>query len=1129
MSEAQAIWVPNIEDASCISINHKYRLIAVGRKNSQVCVFTIEDFTGGLELLYTNTLSKNFPSVPGSVLCIKWTPDGSACIVTWDKSGGFSLWSTFGSLLTCSFGWDYGFVPNSYFNIISLDWSCEGYQLVLIRSINDKETTELLQFDFIKSALSVNPCVSLNPFILIQGDDKIFINHNGTLETVYSNNSINDSISTENREEDFEMKTIESTSFLSAAKHWITVLLPTAYTNVNWPLRFSALDKNGCNLGVAGKSGIALYSLTQRKWKLFGNETQEKDFVVTGGLVWWNEYIIMGNYSLLGLKDEIRLYSREKKLDNKFAKIYEIGTPIMLINVCLNQLIIFTADSCITIFSIVIHSCPVENQVELLRIQIYDIKNICLHPAFVTSIFLTNLRHDSISKSQLNPEPADTIVLNVAGRVLMIQKENSSGASELMTTCLASCVECIWFFVDFPSLTNKLHLKESLWLYCGSHGMRVWLPVFPRQDISHRSQKHSFMAKRIMLGFDLQIYPLAISFDDAIIFGVEHDTVLHFSDCTYHFALPFSTPKQTSQVYLHHILKQLIKRNLGYNAWDIARSCSFLPYFPHSLELLLHEVLEQEATSKDPIPDPLLPSVIEFIQEFPVYLQTIVQCARKTEIALWPYLFAAAGKPRDLFQQCMLTNQLYTATNYLIILQNLEPSTISQQYASRLLDAALEQNDLYLSHDLVRFLKAIDPNDTDSPRNSFLFSGKLSNNQISPPVQPDAEDLSLILSHMTPRTSHSSSLTGMNKSLKKNLKRFENGKVLMQLEENVCYSSTSLEINSKLVNKNVDEQSTDSIISKHFKRHLEQLDLLSLGYISAAMDVQLVAWLCTENEKDDIPQIIDFVEALQKLHRTLDWPKPLLCFKVQNIDKVNASDSPSLAALHSYKESNDSGFGSAFPQRIQQKDINIRKKEPISIMPGFTSSWNESIEPHIQSINFFPFAQKTTKNLEVHLRYLLQFFSEANCLEYSLLLSVLLLDKTSINRVCNAAIRSSSLLCINHLKNGLQDLTEWSFNVSNGYKSFMESCDEDLKMLQNFLDQQETIPNHVQHVNLIRKGSSAIESSGDNCMYYKTGNAFQDSLQSCYNNDHLVSNRLDMHTENKPIDLNLEKSSCKIM
>ena len=70
-------------------------------------------------------------------------------------------------------------------------------------------------------------------------------------------------------------------------------------------------------------------------------------------------------------------------------------------------------------------------------------------------------------------------------------------------------------------------------------------------------------------------------------------------------------------------------------------SLTLSPYF-----LLIYSLINFSPPSQDA----LLPRAIEFIKQFPQFLETVGSCARKTEVALWHYLFAAIGNPKDLFE-----------------------------------------------------------------------------------------------------------------------------------------------------------------------------------------------------------------------------------------------------------------------------------------------------------------------------------------------------------------------------------------------------------------------------------------------------------------------------------------------
>ncbi|NWS12092.1 RIC1 protein, partial [Pachyramphus minor] len=1121
--QLHGVWAQDVVDGTCVAVNNKYRLMAFGCANGSVQVYTIDTTTGAMQFSHKLELTpKQYPDIwnkTGPVKLIRWSPDSCVVMVTWE-CGGLSLWSVFGAQLICTLGGDFAYQSDGAkkdpLKISSMTWGSEGYHLWVIdgnsssnmkpeRDANNKaQQFGILQFQFIKSALTVNPCMSNQEQVLLQGEDRLYLNCGDATQAQSPRNTSAHSEHNHSRERGpFSDGSLDSQglSTLLGHRHWHVVQIHSTYLESNWPIRFSAIDKLGQNVAVVGKFGFAHYSLLTKKWKLFGNITQEQNMMVTGGLAWWNDFIVLACYNLNDHQEELRIYLRTSNLDNAFAHITKVQADTLLLSVFRDIVILFRADCSICLYSIERRSEGLNPTASIQVLQEVSMSRYIPHPFLVVSVTLTSVRTETGITLKMPQQAceAESIMLNLAGQLIMLQrdrsgpqirdKDNNPNQRKHLPFCapvvLAQSVENVWTTCRINK--QKRHLLEALWLSCGGAGMKVWLPLFPRD---HR-KPHSFLSRRIMLPFHINIYPLAVLFEDALVLGAVNDTVLY--DCLYtqtsarehlEVLFPFSIVERTSQIYLHHILRQLLVRNLGEQALLLAHSCATLPYFPHVLELMLHEVLEEEATSREPIPDPLLPTVAKFITEFPLFLQTVVHCARKTEYALWNYLFAAVGNPKDLFEECLMAQDLDTAASYLIILQNMEVPAVSRQHATLLFNTALEQGKWDLCRHMIRFLKAIGSGETETP-------------PATPTTQePSSSSGFEFFRHRSISLSQSAENLHSKFNLTKTLSMPSGPSGKRWSKDSDCAENMYI----------------DMMLWRHARRLLEEIKLKDLGCFAAQLGFELIGWLCKERAR--AAHVEDFVLALKKLHKDFLWPFPVIpassinspfkngkyktaigeqLLKSQSADTfvnmemdTGVSNTPrsrswlgtvscsqrELDTVSSHGPHMQDAFLSPLLSKGDECSIGSATDltETSSMVDGDWTMVDENFsslsltQSELEHLSL-ELASKGPHKSQVQLRYLLHIFMEAGCLDWCVVIGLILRESSVINQVFSI-MQSSDIdgeICQN-IKTGLHAVDKWASTDCPGYKPFLNIIKPQIQKLNEIVEEQ-VQPEAFQPVN----------------------------------------------------------------
>lgn len=247
-------------------------------------------------------------------------------------------------------------------------------------------------------------------------------------------------------------------------------------------------------------------------------------------------------------------------------------------------------------------------------------------------------------------------------------------------------------------------LQDSLWFFNGK-SMRVWPDILDVVASAPNDLKRELPPS---VSIPTDFYPLSASSDRGLITGLESDLSQRRTvDFAYH---RFNT---RTQLFIPSLLRHHLERYDSTAALHLSDSYQNLPYFAHALEMLLHDVLDDEVDAADTHPKSagdtaLLGSVLSFLSSFTAYLDIVVSCARKTELRSWRTLFHHLPPVHELFEESLRKGLLKTAGGYLLVLHTFEEEHFNAQQSARLLRLASQERDWELCKELARFLVGID-------------------------------------------------------------------------------------------------------------------------------------------------------------------------------------------------------------------------------------------------------------------------------------------------------------------------------------------------------------------------------------------------------------------------------------
>ena len=709
------------------AINARFSLIALALFDGRVYCYAAKDYVGNIPLSHTFRSSPS-ASTTGDITSLKWSPDGYCLFVGYEH--GWSTFSVFGKEGASSFGCN---LPHAESNgdewllgVSSSVWTSNGAELI-IASGDDR----LWRLEMSRSAaMGCFSCANLVR-ALLQTPSEVMIYRGHELPDL--------------------------TSISNEASLWHHAQFPATYLSNQHPIKSCVVSQDGRYVAVAGRRGLAHYSINSGRWKTFSDTATESSFAVRGGMCWFNHILAVATEDGAGY--DLRLYSRELDLGRNPLHAESFSMPIVFVGPSGDDsLLVYTHENILYHYIIDI----TEHRAQLVQVGQIAFHGVVRAPGRVRSVSWV------VPDSQLrNGDPSRdvefaSVLFLVDDKLVLLQP--SRGTEDELKYDLRVIAQHVEYYIltrdqiyfNFNSTDesapptpspgaildgshSQAHysLRDSLWIFSGSD-LRLWPDV---REVLHHAADGDLTVAAPLLSVPVDFYPLSILLTKGVVLGIEGELLQRRN---VNFA-QWRTSIRT-QLFLPYVLNhQLLTADDTSAAFSVANQYQHLSYFPHALEILLHHILDAEHDRKAKIksksktnikektplepPEPL-PAVLSFLQMVlspTTYLSTIVSCVRKTELSFWQTLFDHLDPPLTLFEQALELEDLKTASGFLIILQGLEDEgdgdadddtaeadTFAdprkfENHVVRLMTLAKDQGDFELCSELARFMMGIDP------------------------------------------------------------------------------------------------------------------------------------------------------------------------------------------------------------------------------------------------------------------------------------------------------------------------------------------------------------------------------------------------------------------------------------